>query len=418
MLKKHILVISQYFHPEPFRINNICQEWIKRGYKVTVLTGIPNYPQGKFYKGYSWFKKRIENWRGVNIIRIPLVPRGNSRIGIITNYLSFVFFGFFWALFTNMTADCVFIFEVSPMTQALVGVWYAKWRKVKCYLYVQDLWPENVEVISGIHNRVILKYIRMMVSYIYNNCNMIFATSPSFVTQIQTRVIHKGKVKYWPQYAEEFYKPMKRCLVPEIPDDGSFKIVFTGNIGKAQGLELLPQVAMKLKKKNSITVDGKAILNKPIKFIIIGDGHNKHALEKQITNNDVEDIFVMVPRIPAERIPRLLACCDIAFISFMNDPLFAKTIPAKLQSYMACGMPIIASAIGETERIIKEADCGICCSVGNIDELTNSIEILMNSRRLKIMSENSEKYFKQHFSKKILMDQMDCYINGEISTLV
>ena len=128
--KKHILVISQYFYPEQFRINDICQEWVKRGYKITVLTGIPNYPQGRFYKGYNWFQKRRDEYKGIHVIRIPLIPRGNCAIMLMLNYFSFVFFGFFWKLFTRVKADKVFIFEVSPMTQALIGVWYAKKEKV------------------------------------------------------------------------------------------------------------------------------------------------------------------------------------------------------------------------------------------------------------------------------------------------
>ena len=129
---KHILVISQYFYPEPFRINDICQEWIKRRHKVTVLTGIPNYPEGKFYKGYGWFKKRKENWNGVNIIRIPIISRGHSSFRLILNYYSFVISGWLWKAFTRLKPDLIFTFEVSPMTQALIGKWFSKRRKIYC----------------------------------------------------------------------------------------------------------------------------------------------------------------------------------------------------------------------------------------------------------------------------------------------
>ena len=128
-MKKHILVISQYFYPEQFRINDICVEWVSRGYKVTVITGIPNYPEGKFYENYSLFRNRKENYQEVEVVRLPLIPRGNSSIMLALNYLSFVVSGYFWKVFTRIKADAVFIFEVSPMTQALPGVWYAKKRK-------------------------------------------------------------------------------------------------------------------------------------------------------------------------------------------------------------------------------------------------------------------------------------------------
>ena len=152
-----------------------------------MVTGIPNYPQGKFYPGYSWFRQRREEYEGIHIIRLPLIPRGRNSIMLMLNYFSFVVSGFIWKLFTKVQADKVFIFEVSPMTQALVGVWYAKRKKIPCYIYVQDLWPENVEIVTGIHNRQIIGTIDRMVDYIYRRCTKIFATSPSFVKRIEER---------------------------------------------------------------------------------------------------------------------------------------------------------------------------------------------------------------------------------------
>lgn len=400
MGKKHILVISQYFYPEQFRINDMCAEWVKRGYKVTVLTGYPNYPQGKYYDGYGWFKKTREQWNGVDIIRIPLTARGQGSVKLALNYFSFVISGFFWALTTRLKADYVFTFEVSPMTQALIGKWYSKRRKIPNYLYVQDLWPENVEIVTGIHSPLVIKPIGAMVNSIYKSCDVIFATSPSFVKEIQKRVKrNKNKVKYLPQYAEEFYTPLERRAVPEIPDDGSFKIIFTGNIGQAQGLHVLPKAAALLK--------GKA----DVKFVIVGDGRDKDNFLKQISDNEVGDMFVMVDRQPPERIPELLAACDAAFISFMPDPLFEKTIPAKLQSYMACGMPIIASANGETKRVIEKAECGLCVELGNASELSAAITDML-SKDLKTMKKMSRSFFEKHFEKQKIMSYIDKYFKG------
>ena len=404
MDKKHVLVISQYFYPENFRINDICKEWIKRGYKVTVITGIPNYPKGKFYKGYNWFKKRKETWNGIEIVRLSIISRGHSKIGLIMNYLSFIVSGFFWKVFTKIKADYIFTFEVSPMTQALLGVWYSKKRKVPHYLYVQDLWPENLEAVAGMHNKTIVHLVEKMVSYIYQNTNIILATSPSFVQMIQSRLIEdKGKVKYWPQYAEDIYRPMPKRACREIPEDDCFKIIFTGNIGEAQGLELLPKTAKVLKDEGQ-----------KVKFIIVGDGRQRQKLEKIIQENEVENMFLMLGQKPAEQIPYLLAACDAAFISFMDNPLFAATIPAKLQSYMACGMPIIASATGETKRIIEEAQCGICCPLGDVMELINGIEKLMSMDDLQIFGVRAKLYNDKHFSKQELMNKID-YLLGSNS---
>jgi glycosyltransferase involved in cell wall biosynthesis len=268
-LKKHILVIAQYFYPEQFRINDICTEWVKRGYKVTVVTGIPNYPQGKYYDGYGLFKKRKETYNGMDIIRIPLVPRGKNAIMLALNYLSFVVSGFFWKSFTRIKADFVFIFEVSPMTQALPGVWYAKKRKIPCYLYVTDLWPENVEIVGGIKNKTILNTIGIMVDYIYKRCDRIFTSSESFIQAIVDRGTDRKKLEFWPQYAEDYYKPVdkEKANIPEIPQDGIFNIIFAGNIGFAQGLDVLPEAAKILKKTNT-----------KVRFNIVGDGRFKDYL--------------------------------------------------------------------------------------------------------------------------------------------
>ena len=398
--KKHILVVSQYFYPEPFRINDMCKEWVKRGYRVTVLTGIPNYPEGKTYKGYGWTKKRKENIDGVEVIRIPLFARGKGSFRLALNYFSFVISGWFWKIFTKIKADLVFTFEVSPMTQALIGVWYAKRRKIPHYLYVQDLWPENVEIVTGIHSKAVLNPIEKMVNYIYKRSDLIFATSESFVTEIQKRVFDdKNKVQFWPQYAEEFYAPTTE-KAKEIPEDNNFKIIFTGNIGQAQGLDILPKTAKILKERQA-----------NVKFVIVGDGREKQNLLAQIENLAVSDMFVMIDRQPAEHIPQMLCACQAAFVSFMDNPLFANTIPAKLQSYMACGMPIVAAATGETEKIITQTDCGICVKIGDAEALANGIAECIRRTDLAEMGVRAKAYSDEHFNKTLLMNEMDKYFN-------
>lgn len=404
-MKKHILVIAQYFYPEQFRINDICTEWVKRGYKVTVVTGIPNYPQGKYYDGYGLFKKRKETYNGMEIIRIPLIPRGNNAIMLALNYLSFVVSGFFWKMFTKIKADYVFIFEVSPMTQALPGVWYAKKRKIPCYLYVQDLWPENVEIITGIKNKKIIGAIGKMVDYIYRGCTRIFTTSESFVKSIHDRGVPLDKIEYWPQYAEDFYIPIEEMSIPEIPKEDAFNIIFAGNIGAAQGLDILPKAAEIIKSKTE----------KMIRFNIVGDGRYKNEFVNIVNAKGLDDMFNFIPKQPATRIPEFMAASDAAFLSLTDSPLFAMTIPAKLQSYMACGIPNIASAAGETAKIIKESNSGLCGSPGNAEELADNIIKLSSKSReeLKILGDNARKYYDSHFSKTILLDKMDIYFDKQ-----
>ncbi len=404
--KPHILLISQYFYPETFRVNDMACEWVRRGYKVTVLTGIPNYPMGKYFDGYDKKHRVRETWNGVNVIRIPLVARGNSKNKIINaicmaaNYFSFMQSGKKWVKSkeaANISADMVFTFEVSPMTQAMISVWYGRRYKIPTYLYVQDLWPENVITVTGIHNKAIIGPIDKMVDIIYKETGTIFTTSPSFVSAIVNRnvPVDRNKVHYWPQYAEEFYKPMNPVRVDGIDNDGSYKIAFTGNIGTAQGLDVLPKAAKMLK-------------NVDVKFLIVGDGRYQPEFERLIDEQGVRDKFVMIPRVPAERVPEILSNVNAGFISFNKTPLWENTIPAKLQSYMACGKAIIASASGETKRVIEEAGCGVCCEIGDSTALAEGVKILMklDSRDL---GRKARRYFEEKFDKKKLMDEMDEY---------
>ena len=196
------------------------------------------------------------------------------------------------------------------------------------------------------------------------NCDKIFTTSPSFVGEIKKRVFdNKDKVIYWPQYAEEYYVPAKINSSDLLSDEKRFKVAFTGNIGVAQGLDVLIKASQYLSAKNI----------KDICFVIIGDGRNKADLMHQIKESGLDDYFVWIDRQPPEKIPSLLSSCDVAFVSFMDNPLFSNTIPAKLQSYLACGMPIVASASGETKRIVEASECGVCSPIGDGEALGENI---------------------------------------------
>ncbi len=416
MMGQRILVVSQCFYPEPFRINDLCAEWVRRGYDVTVVTSIPNYPQGDYYEGYGLRKRRREIHDGIKILRIPMVPRKKNKICLLLNYISFLLSGLIWAHTTKRRFDRVFIFETSPMTQALVGTAVARRQRIPCELYVQDLWPDNVEVVAGVKNAAILSVLSRMCDRIYRDSSRILVTSPSFAETLAQRGVKKSKLLYWPQYAEDLYQPKNRgeirraeekdpnAVTRLILDDGSFRLIFTGNIGVAQGLEILPETARLLKKHANTC---------PVRFVIVGDGRARAEFQKAIQKKGVSASFTLIPRQPAEVIPDLLACCDAAFLSFMDNELFARTIPAKLQSYMACGMPVIASASGETKRVITEADAGWCCPLGDAWVLAETIRNVAvqagedDHRELNRRGQNALTYSRQHFNKEVLLEELE-----------
>lgn len=402
MKKKHILVFSQYFYPENFRINDICVEWVRRGYRVTVVTGIPNYPAGKFFSGYGIFKKRKEKYKGIDIIRIPIIARRKSSLCLIVNYLSFVISGFFWGKFASLEADIVFTYEVSPMTQVLPAVWYAKRKKVRHFLYCMDLWPENVEVMTGISNVNIINLIGKMVDYIYRNVEMIFTSSESFIKNINKRGVQLNKLCFWPQYAEEFYKPLSYKENEIISRKNLINITFAGNIGYAQGLDVLIRTAeiLKIKKMNDV------------KFNIIGDGRYKNDFEKLVIKYKLSSFFCFISKKKPEEIPQYLSNSDLSVVTLKSNLIFNMTIPAKVQSSLACGVPILASADGELTELVKKSKCGLTSSAGNAEELAYNIVLYcsMTEEEKENMKKNALNTSKEVFNKKMLMDRMDTFL--------
>lgn len=392
----HIVVISQYFYPEQFRINDICTEWVNRGYEVTVVTGIPNYPQGKFFEGYSYKRQRRTIYHGVKIIRLPIVARGNSKIQLAINYASFVLSGWFWTHFTRVKADYVFTYELSPMTQALLGVWFSKRRKIPSYLYVTDLWPENVVAITGLKNSIMIKWIQKMTDFIYEKNHLIFTSSRSFIKKIHQRNIDERKLVFWPQYAEDFYQPVsyREGLLKE----NTFNITFAGNIGEAQGLDILIHTALRLKRESV-----------KVCFNIIGDGRYKRQLVKEADKNELKEYFNFIDKKPPAQIPEYLAASDALLICLARSPVFAITIPAKTQSCLACGKPILVSADGEVQEIIKQAQCGLCSDAGDsITLCENIIKMLhMQLEERAFLGNNALSYSEQFFNKEKLLAQMD-----------
>lgn len=371
-----------------------------------MVTGIPNYPQGEFYKGYGLFKKRKEIYKGIKIIHLPIVARGKTPFGLILNYISFVFSGFFWALFTRLKADKVFVYASSPLTQALVGIWFAKKRKVPCFLYVLDLWPDTVEYITNIKSRFVMNPLGKVCDYIYKKSDKILTASKSCLAAIRDRGVPNEKLVFWPQYAEEVCRPPENesVGVPEIPKDGRFNIIFAGNIGQAQGLHILP-ITAKILKRRAV----------PVRFCIVGDGRYKNNLIVGINGNRVEDYFCMVERQPLERMPAFITACDAALICLAPSKVFSMTIPAKMQSCMACATPIIGSIDGEVQHIIELAKAGVSAKAGNAKMLADKIGALvaLPAEQLAQMGANAYQYFIENFERQKLLDQMDIWLMNE-----
>jgi glycosyltransferase involved in cell wall biosynthesis len=401
---KKILIVSQYFYPENFRINDIALTLKQRGHDVSVLTGLPNYPEGIIYKGYKKAHKALDNYHGIKVYRLKITPRRNNKVSLVLNYLSFVIKGWFFVKKHSIKYDLVFGFEVSPITSVLPAVRYAKKTSSKCVLYLQDIWPEALMMVGAVRSKRVIKWTEKMVKYIYRYQPDILVPSEAYIPWIE-RLNKELNITYWPQFYEEFYQPQKKSKSESFKAD-KFRIMFTGNIGTSQGLEQLVDLVAEI--RNEISEDN-------LECVIIGDGRAKKELIQKTDSLNLNTYFRFLGAVAPEEVPLYLAHADLAYLSFKDNDLFRAVIPAKLQSYMACGVPILGLVDGVSADVINEAQGGMVISHKD----TNKTEKIMaairtNSEDLKIMGQNNLNYAKKHFHKDILIKQFeDMYLNEE-----
>ncbi len=388
-----ILIISQYFFPENFRVNHLAKELKERGNEVTVLTGYPQYPYGKIYQGYGFRIPYEKQWNGVTIERVKMTPRGKTPFGLLQNCISFVREGNKWVKKCKEKYDAIYVFEVSPVTVGLPAVSYYQKFGTPVFFNVQDLWPENVEHILGIKNKLVLGFIDKIVDKIYNNSFRILCSSTSFVEHIAKRGVEKKKLVYWPQFCD---KPNpSKMNKPEVYSEDTFNIVYAGNLGKAQGLDLLIESISQLKQDN-------------IKCFFIGDGRMRTELEEKVHALNLEDKVFFIGAVSVEKANEYVYFADSAYISLVDNFIMDMTIPAKLQTYLACGTPIIGAVSGECEEIIQGAECGIVVDK-NINALTDGIQRMteMSYDQKELLRKNANLYFDKNFDKDKLIGELE-----------
>lgn len=387
-----ILVVSQYFHPEPFRINAICQELVQRGHDVTVMTAYPQYPKGEIYEGYGFDIPYDTEWNGVNIHRVKTHPRGHNALGLLRNCVSYVVSGNRWVRQCKEKYDRVFVFGLSPATLALPAVTYKKKFGSPTYYYLQDLWPESVHEVLGIRFAPLTFVINRIVSRIYKHSNKILCTSNGYVKNLMGKGVPEDKLVYWPQFCSE--PDFTDADKPSIYTDDTFNVVFTGNIGDAQGLDLVVEAAARLKGKG-------------IRWYLVGDGRAKERLQQLAADRGVAEDVVFVGRVSEAEANRYVHFADCAYLSFRPNPLFDLILPAKLQTYLACGAPILAAAGGESAALINEAQCGVAVPP-QVDDLVQAVQGMaaLSPEERNTMANNARQYSREHFDKDALVDQL------------
>jgi glycosyltransferase involved in cell wall biosynthesis len=405
-----ILLITQYYWPENFLINNLVPLLVARGIEVTVLTGKPNYPHGQIFEGYRARGCQSERHDGTIILRLPIVPRGyRSHIRLGLNYLSFIFSGFLFGrgLVREREYDLVFVYAPSPLLQALPAIWLAHIRKVPLVVWVQDLWPESLSAMEGVQSRWLLSAVAYVVRLIYRASDRILVQSRAFVSPVAALTDDPVKIRYFPN----LYKTSSEChasqramaLAKEL--QGYFSVVFAGNLGTAQALDTILEAARQL------------LTHQGVRIVLVGSGSLDDWLVHQQNAYGLTNL-TLAGRFEASDMSVIFAASEALLVSLRPEPAFGLTIPSKVQAYLAAGRPVLAALDGEGSRIIHEAGAGLCSEAGNAQALAENVlrmAALSPLERQK-MGQSGRRYFERHFAPDALADELVEHFKEVIST--
>ncbi|MFA7351691.1 MAG: glycosyltransferase family 4 protein [Methylotenera sp.] len=406
-----ILIVSQYFWPENFRINDLASYFSEAGHEVTVLTGKPNYPEGVLHHEFSVNRNQFSRLGNAEVYRVPMVLRGKRKILLALNYLSFFISASTIGLWKirHKSFDVIFVFGASPITAAIPAIIFKKIRKVPVFLWVLDLWPESLSATGVVQSDFVLKTVGRMVSWIYENCDYILIQSRSFLESIQkycATADQLGKVVYFPSWAEEVFGQESQIVQNAVTRrTDMFTVMFAGNIGDAQDFPALLAAAELLKT------------NHKIRWVIVGDGRARDWVASEVVRRGLSECFHLAGRYPLESMPAFFSCADVLLVSLKTNDIFSRTIPGKVQSYLAFGKPIVGMIDGEAHAVIKESGAGRACGSGDSKGLAGIIEELANEQpeALANMGELGRQYYEKHYDRKMLFLKLENFFKTAVS---
>lgn len=400
-----VLVVSQYFWPESFRVNEIVSELSARGHQVTVLTGRPNYPEGEILPAYQADPGAFARYAGAEVLRVPLRPRGTGSLRLVLNYWSFVFWGCVMGpwLLRGRGFDAIFVFETSPITSALPAI-LLKWiKRAPLSMWVLDLWPDTLAAIGVVKSPRLLDQVGRLCAFIYGHCDLILAQSRAFYAPIERWSKAPEKNRYFPAWSEEAFDTGAHAVeqAPELgPHRDSFNIMFAGNIGEAQDFPAILRAAHLTRHRPDIH------------WLIVGDGRAAAQVRTEIEAQGLQHTVFMLGRHGLERMPSFFAGAGALLVSLKAEPIFSMTIPGKVQSYLAAGKPLLGMLDGEGARVIKESAAGYVCAAGDAEALARKAEELADlgaAGRLE-MGFRGREYCEVNFKRSTLMDQLERWL--------
>jgi glycosyltransferase involved in cell wall biosynthesis len=405
-----ILIVSQYFWPEGFRINDIVKTLVEKGVRVDILTGKPNYPEGRITEGYRAWGTQLEFWEGATVFRVPLFPRGaRSAWRLALNYLSFIFSGLIFGpwLLRKRQYDVVFVYGLSPILLAIPGIFLARLKRRKLVLWVQDLWPDSLSATGYIRHPRLLRWVERVVRWIYRHSDLILVQSRAFIAAVSA--LAPGKtIVYYPNSVDATFgePPDPRVVLPEVAAlETGFPVVFAGNVGVAQAIEVIVEAAELLKSLSEIS------------FVVFGQGSRWDWMREQVVIRGLTNLH-LPGRFPVETMPGLMQKAGALLVTLADEPIFAATVPNKIQAYMASGRPIVACLNGEGARVVEDAQAGISVRAEDAKALADAVLRLysMSPAQRGEMGANGRRYFKAHFDHDKLVQELMAHLRSMSAT--
>lgn len=398
-----LLIVSQYFWPENFRINDLVAELAARGHDVTVLTGVPNYPTGDVFPEFKREPARFAQFAGAEVVRIPLWPRGNGRLSLVVNYLSFAVSASVigaWRL-RGRKFDAIFAYEPSPVTVGIPAALLRFLKRAPLTFWVLDLWPETLQALGIIRSPRGVKIVGRLVAFIYARCDLILAQSRSFAPEIARYCAAGARIAYFPSWAEPIFTNASESPAPEVPErPGSFDVLFAGNLGEAQDFPAVLAAASMLKDEARV------------RWLIVGDGRMSGWLRESIKRLGLQDCVLMLGRYPLERMPSFYQHADALLLSLKDEPIFSMTIPGKLQSYLAAGIPIVAMLNGEGSEVVRRSGSGVTCNAGDAIGLAAAVRAMasLSEEQRAEMASNALRASRTEFDRTRLITQLEQWL--------
>lgn len=405
-----LLVVTQYFWPEDFRINDLVRSLADRGHEVEVLTGKPNYPEGVIFPGYRIWGCQQELWGGAVVHRVPLVGRGTkSAVRLGFNYLSFILSGLLLAprLLRGRRYDVVFVYAPSPILQAIPALFLGWLKKAPVAIWVQDLWPESLSATGYVRSSMALKAVKSIVRFIYRHADLLLVQSRAFEPRVAAMAPGKTII-YYPNSVDAVFCNPGAVSLPEIPAlDSRFSVMFAGNIGAGQAVEVIVNAATLLRGYPEIC------------FVVFGKGSRWEWMRNEIQARGLTNVHLL-GRFPVETMPGFMQKASALLVTLADQPIFAATVPNKVQAYMAAGRPILACLNGEGAKLVTEAGAGLTIAAEDAEALAAATLQLfqMSPGDREVLGANGRSYFRQHFDHEHLTDELVSHFQALLEKVI